>query len=277
MKKIRLILIILLALIFVVSATWSVCLLLRNRKEAAFYETVQQEYVQIIPVQIEKEPETAVTQPEQAAPQASAAEEEQEPPVQEEAVQIQVDFEALLQAGSDVKGWIYVPGTNISYPIVQGADNKYYERRDHTGTYAWAGSIFMDYRSTADFSGRNTVLYGHNIQNGTMFSQLKKFRDSAFAAENSSIFVATPEAQLEYEIVSVLIADALGPVYTFSFADDAAYEQYLQTVNASAVWNSGAELTADDQLLLLSTCTNRQRTERLLVVGRLLPEKPLGD
>ena len=274
-KKTRTILVILLALIFVISATWSLVLMLRNQREAAFYQAAQQAYVQVREPSASYDPTET---PEAELPQeldVPSPELEAPAKADEDGTVLEVDFEALLASGKDVKAWLYVPNTNISYPVVQGPDNDAYERHDYTGAYAWSGSIFLDYRSDADFSGRNTVIYGHNIKSGVMFSQLSQFRDSEFLEASPVFYVVTPEEQKEYEICAVLITDALGPVYTFSFADDAAFTSYLQTLYGDAVATAGEAPAAEDRIVLLSTCTNRTKTERLVVVGRLLAEE--GD
>ena len=274
-KKMRTILVILLALVFVISASWSLVLILRNRREAAFYQAAQQAYVQVRePSASDDSSETRKAEPPQESDMPSPELETPEK-ADEDSMVIEVDFETLQAAGKDVKAWLYVPNTNISYPVVQGPDNDSYERHDYTGAYAWSGSIFLDYRSDADFSGRNTVIYGHNIKSGTMFSQLGQYRDSAFLEASPVFYVVTPEEQKKYEICAVLITDALGPVYTFSFADDAAFTSYLQTLYGDAVATAGEAPAAEDRIVLLSTCTNRTKTERLVVGGRLLGEE--GD
>lgn len=255
---------ILLAVIFAGSVVWASVLILRNRREAAFYSETQQSYVQIV----QSSPPAA----EPDVPSVSGTGEETQPS-KADALQISVDFADLQAAGKDVAAWLYVPGTNISYPVVQGPDNHTYERHDYTGTYAWAGSIFMDYRCASDFSGKSTVLYGHNIKNDTMFSQLSKFRDGTFTADHPNFYVITPEGQQKYEVFSVRLAEANDPIYTFSFADDAAFSNYLNLLRSDALISCEAvSVGQNDRIVLLSTCTNRVKTERLVVAGRLVSQ-----
>ena len=91
---------------------------------------------------------------------------------------IDVDFAALKSVNSDVVGWIYVEALDgISYPIVQGKDNETYLHQTYEKNYNFAGTIFVDYENSPDFSDCNTLVYGHNMKNGSMFGHLKKFAE----------------------------------------------------------------------------------------------------
>lgn len=87
----------------------------------------------------------------------------------------EVDFEALLQVNGDVIGWIYIEDTDISYPMLRGRDNQQYLFQSYEKKYLTAGSIYIDYRCSQDFTGSRTVVYGHNMHNGSMFGRLDKF------------------------------------------------------------------------------------------------------
>ena len=86
---------------------------------------------------------------------------------------LSVDFSALKQENEDIIGWIYSENTPINYPVVQSDDNEYYLRRLTNGEYNIAGSIFMDYRNSASLEDNNTIIYGHNMKNNTMFGSLQ--------------------------------------------------------------------------------------------------------
>lgn len=269
----------LLALVLAVSAVQVIRLTARSRREASFYETARRAYVQGPAGPEREEPAAGAAETESGAAGQDAAETEggaaapdaAEAPA---APALQVDFPALQAAGRDVRAWISVPGTGISYPVVQGTDNKTYERRDYTGAYAWSGSIFLDCRCEADFAGRSAILYGHNLQDGSMFSQLERFQEEAFLAEHPVFYIATLDALRTYEIFAVLVTDAAGPAYTTEFADDAAYAAYLAALLEDAVLTAGDAPAAQDPIALLSTCTNRGRTERLVAAGRLTDLAP---
>ena len=97
-----------------------------------------------------------------------------------------MDLPALQQVNSDVIGWIAIPGTEISYPLVQGTDNDYYLTHTWNQNSSAVGAIFMDCRCSADFSGFNTIVYGHRMNNGSMFAALKHYQKAGFPAGTSA-------------------------------------------------------------------------------------------
>ena len=97
---------------------------------------------------------------------------------------LQVDFNKLEEINPDVIAWIEIPGLEISYPVVQGRDNDYYLHHLITGENHKSGSIFMDFHNQEDLSDRNTIIYGHNMKDGSMFGGLKKYRDPSFYEEH---------------------------------------------------------------------------------------------
>ena len=117
---------------------------------------------------------------------------------------IDVDFAALKSVNSDVVGWIYVEALDgISYPIVQGKDNETYLHQTYEKNYNFAGTIFVDYENSPDFSDCNTLVYGHNMKNGSMFGHLKKFAEDQETYNKSKYFwILTPDKNYRYEIIS---------------------------------------------------------------------------
>jgi len=104
-----------------------------------------------------------------------------------------IDFEKLLGINKDVKGWIIIDGTNINYPILQSYDNNYYLKRDINKNISKSGSIYLDYRNN-NFEDTNTILYGHNMKNGTMFAELEKIYNNELGSDvKIKIFTQTEE------------------------------------------------------------------------------------
>ncbi len=119
-----------------------------------------------------------------------------------------IDFKKLKKINPDVIGWIYVPGTEIDYPIVQGKDNKKYLHETVDGKKNPSGAIFMDYKGKKDFSADNNVIYGHHMKNGTMFADLLKFREKAFVKKHSVIFLTTPDDTKKLRVISAYAKEA---------------------------------------------------------------------
>lgn len=94
---------------------------------------------------------------------------------------------------SDAVGWLYIPGTNMNYPILQAEDNQYYSHRAADGSYLYAGSLFMDYRNSTDFSDFNSVVYGHNMQNGSMFADIPNYENEEYFMNHSYGWLTTED------------------------------------------------------------------------------------
>ena len=174
-----------------------------------------------------------------------------------------IDFKTLRKTNSEAVAWIYVPGTNIDYPIMQSlTSDDYYLHRDINGAYKYAGSIYIEYCNRDDFTDRVTVLYGHNMANGSMFAHLHKFGNSDFFKKHKKFYIYTDTRKLTYQIVSSYVYDSRHIMNSFNFADNDVFEEYLNFIQnpRSATRNTREKLdhplTVDDRVVTLSTCLN---------------------
>ena len=117
-----------------------------------------------------------------------------------------VDFESLLAQGPDVKAWLELPGTVIQYPVAQGEDNSYYLKHLYDGTANKVGCLFIDYENAEDFSDNNTIIYGHNMRDGSMFSTLVEYKAQAYYDEHPEMYLVTPEGGYVVEVFSAFVA-----------------------------------------------------------------------
>ena len=188
-----------------------------------------------------------------------------------------VDFKGLMEINPDCIGWIRFENPDISYPIVQADNNRYYLRRTFEGRYATAGTIFADYRNASDFSDRNTLIYGHHMKNQSMFGQLDRYLDPKFWEENKSFYIYTPEYTCRYEIFSCHVA-ALDDTESFSvgFTSDETYREYLDYVTEKAVYDTDIDVTDDQSIVTLVTCSSGGERNRLLIHA-VLVEKTEAD
>lgn len=192
-----------------------------------------------------------------------------------------VDFEQAWQECADIYGWIEIPGLDISYPVVQHPDNDaFYLRHDITGAYNRHGAIYSEPSVNAgDFSDYHTILYGHNYEDGTLFSNLTQYRDTAVLEANPDIFVYTPEEELRYRIFAAI---TYSNAYIPYFYDDSAPENrqaFLDSLPSTVrdLNNHIVEdvpVTKDDKILILSTCTGNSDSviHRYLIIGVLQEE-----
>lgn len=169
-----------------------------------------------------------------------------------------VDFAKLQSINSDVIGWLEIESIDsISYPIVQGSDNSYYLTHTVQGTENTSGSIFVDCNNMPDFLDCNTLIYGHNMKNGSMFGLLRHILEDKKYEESKYLWICTPQASYRYEIFSIQFARADSEVYTLFGSHDEQFGNYLvQMRKKSEVDLQPRNLNADDRIVTLSTCTS---------------------
>ena len=183
---------------------------------------------------------------------------------------INVDFASLKSVNPDVVGWIYVEALNhISYPIEQGKDNETYLHQTYEGNYNFAGTLFIDYENSSDFNDCNTLVYGHNMKNGSMFGHLKKFAEDQNVYNKSKYFwILTPDKNYRYEIISAYTTGVDSDTYTLFKGPGEEFQRYLETIKGySEISTDPGELTIKDKIVTLSTCTGNEST-RFVVQGR---------
>lgn len=183
---------------------------------------------------------------------------------------IEVDFDKLKSVNEDVVGWIYVDALpDISYPIVKGKDNQTYLHQTYEKNYNFAGTIFVDYENSGDFSDCNTLVYGHNMKNGSMFGHLKKFReDDKLYKQDKYFWILTPERNYRYEIISAYTTGVNSDTYTLFKGPGEEFEKYLETIKGySEIQTDDTDLTIKDKIVTLSTCTGNEST-RFVMQGK---------
>lgn len=127
----------------------------------------------------------------------------------------------------DVIAWIDIPGLSISYPVVQGTDNAYYLHHLFTGEYNSSGSIFTDCHNRPDFTDQNTILYGHNMKNGSMFGTLSHYQDQALWEASPYFCLYVPERWLKYQIFSCYAGYVGSEAYTYAFPEETDFQTFL--------------------------------------------------
>lgn len=250
-KIIRLIAFGLCLAVFIYSGVSLLGILQEYRQGEELYQTAQQEYTITAPVEPATEPV-----------------EESEP-----IPDFEVDFAQLKQTNPDICGWLWMNDSVINYPVVRGADNERYLDRTYDGTWNSAGSIFMDYRNPVDFSDDNTILYGHNMKNGTMFASLRKFNQADYYQQHKYFYLITEEGMYRYDIVAAFVTDALSNVYSRNFSDIDSKGAWVDMIVRSSGIATEAAVDAHDQFITLSTCVSGNNyRDRHVVIGRLVNE-----
>lgn len=188
-------------------------------------------------------------------------------------MQIEVDFEKLKEINEDLIGWLYYEPLEISYPIVRGNDNDYYTLYTFEKEKNSSGAIFMDFLNKPNMDNYNTIIYGHNMRNGSMFGSLKKLlNDASVIDENPNFYVYTQDRIFMYEIVACYITNDRSDTYNLvqSEEDQQAYVKYIKEVSA---YDSTRDIKPDDKIVTLSTCHGLHSTNRTVVHGVLIAQE----
>ncbi|MGI6216066.1 MAG: class B sortase [Coriobacteriales bacterium] len=174
---------------------------------------------------------------------------------EDDLLSLQVDWDSLKAQNPDVVGWIYVQGTDINYPIVQGDDNEYYLHHLYDGTYSNSGAIFLDYVNSPDFSDRHNMIYGHNMLNGSMFAQILQFKDQDFLNQGYKVLILTPEHAYVLAPAFTYICDGADQLRQVEFADDEDFRSYISELMKNAVTDSTVDTSKIDKMFSLVTCS----------------------
>ena len=180
-----------------------------------------------------------------------------------------VDLEALRTENPDVVGWIRIPGTKINYPLMIGQDNEFYLNNTWNKMPNIMGSIFLECNNNPDLTDYNTIVYGHNMSNGTMFAALHRYAEKGFRENHPYVYIAYDGGVLRYEVFSAYRAEVDSAAYGLSYQQ----EQTRANLVAHALDNSQIEADivpqAQDRILTLSTCSGAGYSSRWVVHARL--------
>lgn len=163
-------------------------------------------------------------------------------------------------------GWICIPDTNINYPVMQSENNEYYLHRSYDGSYLYSGSVFLDWRCNSDFSGAVNMLYGHNMQNGSMFADVVNFVNEDYFDKHKYGWLTTKESVYRIEFFSVSQPQSYSGVYNVLRAGD----KWLRKLKSLSVIYREPNEKEDDSMISLSTCTNSEGSSRTVLTGKLV-------
>ncbi|HIR00157.1 MAG TPA: class B sortase [Candidatus Scybalocola faecavium] len=185
-------------------------------------------------------------------------------------------YARLLEKNPDFIGWIQIPDTPISYPVMYTPqDPEFYLHRNFEREYEYSGLPFVDGNCSLDPRSTNVIIYGHNMKSDTMFSHLLDYRDEDFYKEHPYITFNTIYGDGQYEIVSVILARALyededGFRY-YGMIDPASqeeFDEYMENIHSLELYDTGVDAEYGDQLLTLSTCEYSQENGRLAIIAK---------
>ena len=184
----------------------------------------------------------------------------------------EIDWDTLLAKNSDVVGWIRFPQPEvINYPVVYCSDNDYYLHHTLELTYLFSGCIFIDMNNVREMTDANTIVYGHNMDDGSMFGELDKYRKEEFFNENQYFYFQTPDGgAYKYQVLAFYETLADSESYKIGFDSREQYQAFQEACQAQSMYASQAQINPDAPMLTLSTCTNRAEDGRYLLQGILV-------
>ncbi len=189
-------------------------------------------------------------------------------PEKENLSPISVDFKTLAEENGDIVAWLYSPDTPINYPVVQNDDNDYYLRRGFNGKYNYYGTLFVDYRTIGDFSGKNMLIYGHNMKNEEMFGSLINYKEQEYFDEHPDMWLFTPTESLKIKLVAGIEVPGTSEIFDALINPDEA-EKVIQDAILNSTFKSDYIYSENDRFVTLSTCSYDYADARYIIIGKL--------
>ena len=183
---------------------------------------------------------------------------------------VDVNFDLLREMNANVVGWLYSEGTPINYPVVQSTDNAYYLNRLYNDQTNSAGAIFMDALNSPNLTDANTVIYGHNMKNGSMFKSLQYYESAYYYNQHPVMYYFTPEHSYKIDVFAGYITPYNSEAYTICFDSAATYQGYLDRIRINSDVNTTdrVQVTTDDNIITLVTCSYSSSV-RYVVQGKV--------
>ena len=202
----------------------------------------------------------------------SDAQAQMKPEMQAEELPL-MDFAGLQAQNPDIIGWVTIEELNVDYPVVQGTDNSYYLAHTAERKSNKLGALFLDFRAARDFTGFNSVVYGHYSKTGKMFGSLARMKERAVFDQVTGGILYMPGKTSRLEIFAVVLASSRSDFYQYSFPSPASRREHLDTIRRLAMHYRDIGVTDGDRLIVLSTCSYEYEGARTLVIARIVDRK----
>ena len=188
-------------------------------------------------------------------------------------IPIAVDWNYLKSINANVVGWIYGPGTVVSYPVVQTSDHDYYLNHGFDGSSNVSGTLFADRNSVAGITQSNYIIYGHNMKDNSMFGTFSNYVDKSYFDSNPILYYLTPDANYRIELLCAHTVESTVDNYPTYFSSNSEYQAFLNKITSGAYWVNSNVLSTNYQLVSMSTCTytSGYNDPRFVVHGMMIP------
>lgn len=187
---------------------------------------------------------------------------------------ISPEFQALYAANPDTVGWVSIDDTNVNGVVMHAPDTvEKYLHTDFDGQYSARGTLYVAEKNDL-LTSDNIIIYGHHMNDGTMFGQLELFQDPAYGAAHSTIVFDTIYGSRTYQLVAAIRTRVLADwepgfkYYEYTGHDDVQFWEYVDFIQNNKLYDTGVELQAGDRLLTLSTCAYHETDGRFIIIGK---------
>lgn len=179
----------------------------------------------------------------------------------------EINLSGLQETNPDIIGWIRIPGTALSYPLLQPDNNEYYLKHTYNNIYSDFGSVFID--ANCNMGSANTIIYGHNMKNQSMFGTLRNYftKGQEYLEEHPYIYIVYNNAEYRYQIISAIVVETDDLVYTYNFFSDEDKEAWFESISNRSLLSIERENGELGHFITLSTCTSRTETERRVIIA----------
>ena len=182
----------------------------------------------------------------------------------------------LRKENQDIVGWLEIENTNINYPVLQGKDNEYYMSHNYKKQKSKNGAIFLDKDYDWNIKSNNLLIYGHNLNNGTMFQELLKYEKESFYKEHQIINFITEKEEANYEIISVIKTrvyyknekNAFRYYFFINPKSEKEYNEFITNAKKESLYETNKTANYGDELITLSTCSYHVKDGRFAVIGK---------
>lgn len=173
----------------------------------------------------------------------------------------------LISMNSECFGWINISGTNINYPVMHTPSNpQKYLNRNFYGEYSYSGTPFLDARCSADST--NLIIYGHHMNNGTMFADLCNYTDYSYFSEHPTVVLETKDGVFAYSVFSVMKVKFDDVWYKFTtVGTEKSYNSRIEYAKEKSIYDTEITPVYGQLILTLSTCCGYNQDDRILVLA----------
>ena len=183
---------------------------------------------------------------------------------------VKVDFSAVSKLGDEIEGWLYLPGTPINYPVCYTVDNGYYLHRLPNGNYSYPGSLFFDYMSNPDLSdSKNSIIYGHNMRDGSMFGSLMNYKNQDFYLSHPYLYYITEEKTYRLDVFSAYTTEKYSDAYLTKLDTEKKFDSFLKLAYLKTKLETVVQKEEVEKVVTLSTCDYSFSDARFVVHCRV--------